>query len=144
MGDYFSHWLAMGGKSDASKLPRIYFVNWFRKDVRGKFVWPGYGENSRVLKWIVERLEGRADAQETAIGRLPTAGSLDLAGLELSQDALDLLLTVDADVWAEEADLMAEAYLKFGDRLPKALSDQQKALVERLKSTRQVATAAAE
>jgi phosphoenolpyruvate carboxykinase (GTP) len=134
----------MGGKTDAAKLPRIYFVNWFRKDVRGKFVWPGYGENSRVLKWIVDRLEGRAAAQETAIGRLPTADSLDLTGLDLSAEALDILLTVDTEVWGEEAALMTDAYKKFGDRLPPVLTAQQTALVERLKAARPLATEAAE
>jgi len=144
MGDYFAHWLAMGGKSDAAKLPRIYFVNWFRKDVRGKFVWPGYGDNSRVLKWIVDRLEGRAEAQDTPIGRLPTRQSLDVAGLDLSAEALDLLLSVDVDVWREEAALMAEAYEKFGDRLPPVLKAQQEALVKRLAAARKVEIAAAE
>ena len=80
MGDYFSHWLDMGEKADAAKLPRIYFVNWFRKDEKGKFVWPGYGENSRVLKWIVDRLEGDAEAETTAIGKVPAKGSLDVSG----------------------------------------------------------------
>jgi phosphoenolpyruvate carboxykinase (GTP) len=145
MGDYFAHWLAMGAKADAAKLPRIYFVNWFRKDERGKFVWPGYGENSRVLKWIVERLEGRAEAQDTAIGRLPTAEALDLDGLDLTRAQLDLLLNVDPVVWREEAALVAPAYEKFGERMPKALWDQLAALKERLAKAGAVkATMAAE
>ena len=133
MGDYFSHWLAMGAKADAAKLPRIYFVNWFRKGADGKFVWPGYGENARVLKWIVERLEGEAEAVDTPIGRLPTAASLDTTGLGLTDAQLNLLLSVDATVWQEEAALIPAAYEKFGDRMPKALWDQHSALVGRLK-----------
>jgi phosphoenolpyruvate carboxykinase (GTP) len=132
MGDYFGHWLAMGAKADQARLPRIYFVNWFRKDERGKFVWPGYGENVRVLKWIVERLEGQAEAQDTAIGRLPTKGSLDVSGLSLTDAQLDLLLSVDADIWRQEAALIPAFFEKFGDRLPKALWAEHKALVDRL------------
>jgi phosphoenolpyruvate carboxykinase (GTP) len=133
MGDYFAHWLAMGAKAhDPAKLPRIYFVNWFRKDERGKFVWPGYGENSRVLKWIFDRLEGRADAVDTPIGRLPAPGSLDVDGLGLSQDQLDLLLTVDAEIWRQEAALIPPFYEKFGDHTPKALWAEYEALVQRL------------
>jgi phosphoenolpyruvate carboxykinase (GTP) len=135
MGDYFAHWLALGEKADASKLPRIYFVNWFRKDENGKFVWPGYGENSRVLKWIVERLEGSADARTTAIGRVPTRDALDVSGLGLSDAQLDLLLTVDHDVWAEEAALIPAHYDTFGDRLPRALWDEHAALLDRLDGT---------
>jgi phosphoenolpyruvate carboxykinase (GTP) len=145
MGDYFGHWLAMGEKADPAKLPRIYFVNWFRKDERGKFVWPGYGENSRVLKWIFERLEGRAEAVDTPIGRLPAPGSLDVAGLGLTAAQLDLLLSVDPEIWRKEAALIPEFYEKFGDRLPQALRAQYEALVARLDAgaTRKPAMAAA-
>ena len=132
MGDYFGHWLSMAERTDPAKLPRIYFVNWFRKDARGKFVWPGFGENSRVLKWIVERLEGTADAQDTAIGRLPTTGSLDTEGLNLTPEQLALLLSVDPEVWKQEAALIPADYEKFGDRLPQVLWDEHAALVERL------------
>ncbi|HEY8615964.1 phosphoenolpyruvate carboxykinase (GTP) [Phenylobacterium sp.] len=132
MGDYFGHWLKMGEKADPAKLPRIYFVNWFRKDERGKFVWPGYGENSRVLKWIFDRLEGRAEAIDTPIGRLPAPGSLDVEGLGLTQEQLDLLLTVDADIWRQEAALIPPFYEKFGDHTPKALWDEYESLVARL------------
>jgi len=134
MGDYFAHWLAMGAKADAAKLPRIYFVNWFRKDERGRFVWPGYGENSRVLKWIFDRLEGRAEAVETPIGNLPAPGGLDVAGLDLSQAQLDLLLTVDADIWRQEAALIPPFYERFGERLPATLWAEYDALVERLQA----------
>jgi phosphoenolpyruvate carboxykinase (GTP) len=132
MGDYFGHWLKMGGKADAAKLPRIYFVNWFRKDERGKFVWPGFGDNVRVLKWIIERLDGKAEASDTAIGRLPTVESLDVSGLDLSAEQLQLLLSVDKAIWREEAALIPAAYEKFGARLPQALWAQYEALVARL------------
>jgi phosphoenolpyruvate carboxykinase (GTP) len=145
MGDYFAHWLATGQKADAAKLPRIYFVNWFRKDERGKFVWPGFGENARVLKWIVDRLEGRAEAQETPIGLLPTKQSLDVEGLGLTDAQLELLLSVDPAVWLEEAALIRPHYEKFGDHLPPALWAEYEALVQRLKTAaRSPAMAAAE
>ncbi|MCX8499916.1 MAG: phosphoenolpyruvate carboxykinase domain-containing protein, partial [Caulobacteraceae bacterium] len=134
MGDYFNHWLSIGQKADAAKLPRIYFVNWFRKDEGGKFVWPGYGENSRVLKWIVERLEGKAQAQATPIGNLPARGAIDTSGLNLSEAQMDLLLSVDRDVWREEASLIPAAYDRFADRLPKALWQELEALMERLEA----------
>jgi len=134
MGDYFGHWLAMGERADADKLPRIYCVNWFRKDMHGKFVWPGYGDNSRVLKWIVERLEGAAEAHDTPIGRLPNKGSLDLSGLNLSEHNLDLLLSVDRSVWKEEASLIPAAYERFGEHLPKGLWAEHEALIERLEA----------
>jgi phosphoenolpyruvate carboxykinase (GTP) len=136
MGDYFAHWLRVGERADAAKLPRIYFVNWFRKSERGEFVWPGFGDNARVLKWVFERLEGSAEAQETPIGLLPTRASLDTSGLTLGEGALDLLLSVDREVWREEAALIPSAYEIFGDRLPKALWDEHSALVERLEDRR--------
>ena len=132
MGDYFGHWLKLGEAADPAKVPRIYFVNWFRKDKAGKFVWPGYGDNSRVLKWIVERLEGEAAASDTPIGRVPAPGALDVSGLDLTQAQLDLLLTVDPVVWREEAALIPPDYERFGDRLPEALWAEHSALVERL------------
>jgi len=132
MGDYFAHWLKVGAGADPAKLPRLFFVNWFRKDARGKFVWPGFGDNSRVLKWIVQRLEGEVGARETPIGRLPQAGDLDVTGLSLTPEQLSLLLTVDPEIWREEAALIPPAYEKFGDRLPAELWAQHKALVARL------------
>jgi phosphoenolpyruvate carboxykinase (GTP) len=132
MGDYFAHWLAVGAGADQAKLPRIYFVNWFRKDAEGAFVWPGYGDNARVLKWIVERLEGEAGAVDTAIGRVPAAADLDLSGLDLDARAIGLLLDVDRDVWREEAALIGPHYERFADRLPKGLWDEHAALLERL------------
>ena len=134
MGDYFKHWLSMAGRTDPAKLPRIYFVNWFRKDHRGKFLWPGYGENARVLKWIVERLEGKASAVDTPIGRTPAKDSLDISGLTLSDDQMEALLRVDPEVWKEEAALIPPDYAKFGDRLPETLWEQHRALLERLEN----------
>jgi phosphoenolpyruvate carboxykinase (GTP) len=145
MGDYFAHWLKMGqNAADPAKLPKIYFVNWFRKDEKGKFIWPGFGENSRVLKWIVDRLEGKARAKTTAIGRLPAPGSLDLSGLVLSDAHLELLTSVDHDVWREEAAQIPPFYQKFGDHLPKALWDEHAALVRRLDETAPAIASAAE
>jgi phosphoenolpyruvate carboxykinase (GTP) len=133
MGDYFGHWLKLGKQADPQKLPRIYFVNWFRKDGRGRFLWPGFGENSRVLKWIVDRLDGRADAEETPIGRTPARGSLDLSGLNLDSADLDRLLEVDPAIWEEEAALIGEAYAALGERLPEALWAEHAALAARLR-----------
>ncbi|SPF02219.1 phosphoenolpyruvate carboxykinase (GTP) [Streptomyces sp. MA5143a] len=132
MGDYMAHWIDVAKDKDQSKLPKIYYVNWFRKDDQGKFVWPGFGENSRVLKWIVERLDGKAEGVETPIGILPTASALDTAGLDLSSSDLDFLLTVDKEVWREEAALVPDHLNTFGDHTPKELWDEYQALVERL------------
>jgi phosphoenolpyruvate carboxykinase (GTP) len=121
MGDYFGHWLSMQDRTDPAKLPAIYFVNWFRKDADGHYVWPGFGENSRVLKWISERLDGTAAATDTPIGRVPTKDSLDVEGLDLTDEQLDLLLTVDPAAWREEAELVSPNYERFGDHTPKAL-----------------------
>lgn len=132
MGDYFAHWLRVGAKADATKLPKIFFVNWFRKDARGKYVWPGYGDNSRVLKWIVERIEGSAKAVETPIGHLPAKGAIDVGGLEISEEQMNLLLSVDVEIWKDEAAQIAPAYEEFGERLPKELWSEYEALVDRL------------
>ncbi|MFD3994129.1 phosphoenolpyruvate carboxykinase (GTP) [Streptomyces sp. NPDC058548] len=132
MGDYMAHWVKVGATADAAKLPKIYYVNWFRKNDAGKFVWPGFGENSRVLKWIVERLEGKAEGVETPIGILPTPESLDTEGLDLPAEDLEFLLKVDRDVWREEAALVPDHLNTFGDHTPKELWDQYNALVERL------------
>ncbi|MFF3380075.1 phosphoenolpyruvate carboxykinase (GTP) [Streptomyces sp. NPDC002680] len=132
MGDYMAHWIDVAKDKDQSKLPKIYYVNWFRKDDEGKFVWPGFGENSRVLKWIVDRLDGRAEGVETPIGVLPAKGALDTDGLELSEADLDFLLTVDKDVWREEAALVPEHLNTFGEHTPKELWDEYRALVQRL------------
>ncbi|MCP9206097.1 phosphoenolpyruvate carboxykinase (GTP) [Streptomyces sp. NEAU-Y11] len=135
MGDYMAHWVKVGKKDDAeaaAKLPKIYYVNWFRKDAGGRFVWPGFGENSRVLKWIVDRLDGKAEGVETPIGVLPTREALDTDGLGMADADLDLLLTVDKDVWREEAALVPDHLNTFGDHTPKEMWDEYHALVKRL------------
>ncbi|MEW6745869.1 MAG: phosphoenolpyruvate carboxykinase (GTP) [Planctomycetota bacterium] len=136
MGDYFAHWLKIGTKSSADKLPRIYYVNWFRKGADGKFLWPGYTENSRVLKWIFERVAGTAKAIDTPIGRLPAEGALDLQGLKLPPETLRELLKVDIDGWLTELPTMHQHFAKFGDRLPKALRDEVAGLEQRLKAAK--------
>ena len=130
MADYWAHWLRIGARPGAV-LPRIYYVNWFRKSDGGDFLWPGFGENSRVLKWIFERCEGTAKAIETPIGNLPTPDALDLEGLDLDADDLRTLLAVDREGWLEELPLIREYYRQFGDRLPEALAS----LVDRLEDT---------
>ncbi|MFJ1709009.1 phosphoenolpyruvate carboxykinase (GTP) [Kitasatospora sp. NPDC088346] len=132
MGDYFGHWLKLGAQADAAKLPKIYYVNWFRKNSAGKFVWPGFGENARVLKWIVERLDGRGEGVETPIGVLPTVDSFDLDGLDIPQADLDLLFSVDADIWRQEAALVPAHLELFGEHTPTELWDEYRALVKRL------------
>ena len=134
MGDYFAHWLKLGATADALKLPRIFYVNWFRKDAEGRFLWPGYGENSRVLKWVVERVQGTAKAVDTPIGRLPASGALDLSGLDVSPKALDDLLRVDVEGWLSEVPSMRAHFDKFGDKLPQGLRDELEALEARLLS----------
>ncbi|MGI9101187.1 MAG: phosphoenolpyruvate carboxykinase (GTP) [Terriglobales bacterium] len=131
MGDYFGHWLKIGQKSGA-KLPKIFYVNWFRQDENGKFLWPGYGENSRILKWVFERCNGTANAVETPIGRMPAPSDLDLRGLDISTSAVGKLLSVDVNGWLLELPLIKEHFDKFGSRLPKGLSDELKKLEERL------------
>ena len=132
MGDYFAHWLSLAQRTDRSKLPKIYFVNWFRKNSKGRFLWPGYGENSRVLKWICERVEGRGQAQKTPIGNLPTLDALDMSGLNIPAENLKLLLAVDVAGWKKEAEDIAANYAKFGNKLPKALTEQLDNLRKRL------------
>ncbi len=132
MADYFAHWLHIGKSTDASKLPRIYYVNWFRRDADGSFLWPGYGENSRVLAWIVERTAGHAEATETAIGNVPAPGAIDTDGLDIDKEAMAELLAVDDDDWRAEVPLIREHYAKFGDHLPVELADQVDALERRL------------
>jgi phosphoenolpyruvate carboxykinase (GTP) len=134
MGDYFGHWLEIGRREGAI-LPRIFFVNWFRKGEDGKFLWPGYGENSRVLKWIFRRCEGAADAEETAIGFIPTADGIDLSGLDIDADDFDQVRTVDLSALSGELDQVRAHLEKFGDNLPHELRAQFEALEERLSAT---------
>ena len=132
MADYVSHWLSIGASTDPTKLPRIYGVNWFRKDADGKFVWPGYGENSRVLKWIIERLEGTAAAVATPVGNLPASGSLDVSGLDVSADQLSAALHVDAAEWLNELPKVEQHFANLGDHLPPEMFAQLAALRQRL------------
>lgn len=131
MGDYFKHWLKIGAYKGA-KLPKIYYVNWFRKNDDGKWLWPGYGENSRVLKWIFERCEGTAACKQTAIGNLPAEGSLDLKGLKVPAEDQALLLGVDTEGWKALLPQIEDHFAKFGDRLPAELHKQLEALKKRL------------
>ena len=124
MGDYFAHWLRIGAATDASKLPKLFYVNWFRKDASGKFLWPGYGENSRVLAWVFDRCRDAAEAVDTPIGRLPTVESLPTEGLDVTDDALAELLAVDRAAWRAELPLIEEHYAIFGSHLPDALREE--------------------
>ena len=136
MGDYWSHWINTG-KREGVKLPKIYYVNWFRKDDNGKYMWPGFGENSRVLKWIFERAEGTADAIETPIGNLPTPDAMDFTGLGLSDDSIAELLRVEVDGWLAEIPLIEEYYAQFGDHLPTELSNELSNLKAKLEGANQ-------
>ena len=131
MGDYFQHWLNMGDRL-GENAPRIFYINWFRKDGDGNFLWPGYGENSRVLKWMCERVDGKAEGRETPIGILPKEEDLDLSGLEMPAENLKELLWVDADEWRAEVPGIEEFFNTFGDRLPQRLRDQLEQLRQRL------------
>ena len=128
MADYFKHWLQVGTKTEASKLPQIFFVNWFRRDEDGRFMWPGYGENSRVLKWVFERLNGTAEADKTAIGYLPNATSLDTTGMQINEADLQAITSVDVDGWREAVPQIRDHYAAFGDRLPTELATALDAL----------------
>jgi phosphoenolpyruvate carboxykinase (GTP) len=130
MADYFQHWIDMGRK--IPHPPKIFHVNWFRRDENGKFLWPGFGENVRVLKWILERVEGRAAATETPIGYVPAADSLTLDGLSIPRQKIDELLRVDGADWATELEAVGEFFKKFGADLPAELSKQEAQLAERL------------
>jgi phosphoenolpyruvate carboxykinase (GTP) len=133
-GDYFQHWLSMGKAADESKLPKVFFVNWFRKDENGRFLWPGFGENSRVLTWIIGRIEGTKDATATPIGYVPTISSLDLDDLDITESELAKALAVDVREWRGEVPLIEEWFTKIGPRTPSMLSDELDALKTRLES----------
>ena len=131
MGDYFRHWLDMG-KELGDKAPKIFNVNWFRLDDEGHFIWPGFGDNMRVLNWILDRCEGKAEAEETAIGYVPKVEDIDLTDLDFSRETLADILKVDGQAWSKEAAEIEEHYKKFGDRLPKELEAQLETLKEKL------------
>jgi phosphoenolpyruvate carboxykinase (GTP) len=130
MGDYFGHWLEMGKK--IPHPPKIFHVNWFRKGADGKFLWPGYGENARVLKWMLERIEGKAAATETPIGAVPTANAITLDGLDVSRDTMNELLRVEPADWAKEHAEVGEFFKKFGNRLPEKITEEHNKLGERI------------
>ncbi len=131
--DYLQHWLDIGKMTDEDKLPKIFYVNWFRKDENGKWLWPGFGDNSRVLKWIVERVSGKGEAIETPIGYMPTKDAIDRTGLDDVSDAdMEELLKVNKDLWLQEVASIKEHYAKFGDRLPKEMITELEALEKRL------------
>jgi phosphoenolpyruvate carboxykinase (GTP) len=127
-GDYWKHWLSMGQR--VKKLPGIFHVNWFRRDADGRFLWPGYGENLRVLAWIIDRCKGKAEGLDTPIGAVPTRDALDFSGLDIESATIAELLAVDAAAWRQEADEIGKYLEGYGDRLPGALRDE----VSRLKS----------
>ena len=133
MGDYFGHWIEMGSKIPSDKQPKFFNVNWFRQDENGNFVWPGFGDNMRVLDWMVKRIEGTVDAKETAIGYVPYAKDINLDGCDCSLETLESILEVDNAAWAKEAEGIKEFYTKFGDKLPKELAKECDALIKRTK-----------
>ena len=130
MGDYFAHWLAMGKK--IANPPMIFNVNWFRTDDEGHFIWPGFGDNMRVVMWILDRCAGKVDAVETPIGFVPKAEDIEIDGLDITVDTVRELLNVDADLWKEEIDGIDEFYKQIGDRVPKELYDELAELKARL------------
>jgi phosphoenolpyruvate carboxykinase (GTP) len=132
MADYMAHWLEIGREADAAKLPRLFYVNWFRKGPDGKFLWPGYGENSRVLEWVFERCAGRGEAVKTPIGYLPADGTIDIDGLAVPPEAMNELLKVDPDEWRQELESIAAHFERLGDRIPPELLDELTRLEKRL------------
>jgi phosphoenolpyruvate carboxykinase (GTP) len=132
MGDYFGHWLEIGRATDTDKLPKLFWVNWFRRDEDGRFLWPGFGDNSRVIKWIVERIEGEGRYADTPIGRVPTADAIDTSGLALDDGVMDKLIEVDPDSWRQELPQIDEHYRFIGDSVPAALREQLDNLEKRL------------
>jgi len=131
-GDYFGHWVNMGKENDAAKMPRIFYVNWFRRDDDGGFLWPGFGENSRVLKWVIERIDGEAAAVETPIGHVPAPGALDIDGLDMSSEDLEQALSVDVEEWKAEIPQITAWFEKFGEHLPAVLWTELDGLKARL------------
>ena len=135
-GDYVNHWLEIGKQADESKLPKIFQVNWFRKSEDGKFLWPGFGDNARVLKWVVERLDGQAEAVETPVGLVPTPGAIDTTGLDMSEDEVAEALAVNVEDWEREFPLIEEWFAKFGDKLPSQLKDELGTLKTRIEQAK--------
>jgi phosphoenolpyruvate carboxykinase (GTP) len=132
VGDYFAHWLDIGARSDETSRPRLFWVNWFRRGPDGRYLWPGFGDNSRVLAWVLARVAGEGGAVETPIGLVRAPGALDLSGLAMSDDDLVTLLQVDAGEWRDEVGLVEEHFAEVGDRLPPALGEELAGLRRRL------------
>jgi phosphoenolpyruvate carboxykinase (GTP) len=131
-GDYFSHWISMAKNNDESKFPKIFYVNWFRRDDDGGFLWPGFGENSRILKYVIDRVEGRVEANETPIGLVPSPSAIDTDGLDISTEQLEAALRVDVEEWKAEIPQIDEWFEKFGDTLPTTLWTELDGLKARL------------
>lgn len=139
-GDYVSHWVELGKTHDESKLPKIYQVNWFRKDEEdGSFLWPGFGDNARVLKWVVDRLEGTVEAQETPVGLVPNPADIDTTGLDMTQEQVAKALAVKVEDWEKELPLIEEWFAKFGDKLPEELKAQLETLKKNVESAKATA-----
>ena len=132
MGDYFNHWLRIGKETTPEKLPKIFYVNWFRKDESGNFIWPGFGENIRVLKWIFERTEKDNNAVKSEIGYLPSEKAIDISGLDVTENDMKMLLSIQKDKWKTEAENIKNYYKIFGDRLPEGLKEEIDNLEKRL------------
>ena len=132
VGDYLGHWLSIGGRTDAANLPKLFWVNWFRRDDQRKFLWPGFGDNARVLKWVLERVDGEGGAVDTPIGRVPTVDAIDTTGLDMDPARLEQLLAVDEDEWRNELPLIEAHFAAIGERLPSELTDELAALEKRL------------
>ncbi|NKX52590.1 phosphoenolpyruvate carboxykinase (GTP), partial [Arthrobacter deserti] len=130
-GDYLKHWITLSGKANQARLPRIFLANWFRRTADGGFAWPGFGDNPRVLKWAIERIEGRADAVETPIGFIPTGGSIDLTGLDMTPANVEEAVRADPAEWVEELRGLEEWFARFGDSLPQELAAQLEELKKR-------------
>jgi phosphoenolpyruvate carboxykinase (GTP) len=132
MADYFSHWLSFSDRFSEETLPKIFYVNWFRKGHDGRWLWPGFGENSRVLEWVFDRVSGRGEAQETAIGFVPTTSAINIEGLDVTPGDMEELLAVDTEEWRAEVPSIREHYVQFADRLPARLAAQVDDLEARL------------
>jgi phosphoenolpyruvate carboxykinase (GTP) len=134
MADYFAHWLSFADKTSEENLPKIFQVNWFKKGANGKFLWPGFAENIRVLDWIIGRLEGTNQGKASPVGTVPQSGELNTSGIDVDESILDELLEIDSEAWNKEIESIREFFEEFGDRMPKRLFEELEALNERVKS----------
>ena len=134
MADYFSHWLSFAENNSEENLPKIFQVNWFKKSSDGKFLWPGFAENIRVLDWIIGRLEGSNQGQESLVGTVPRAGELKTAGIDVDQSTLDELLEIDPEAWSKEVESIKEFFEEFGERMPKQLFEELEKLEARVRA----------